>query len=172
MTDKELSRLNRAELLELLIEESKENARLKARLDEMEAELHSKQIIVAEAGNIAQAALQLNHVFEAAQAAADQYVDNMSRFLGEKDEIQRRWESEAKKAAEQILEEAHRKSQEMEEATARVCSKRLREASHQIAEIKKQAMEEMGESEHSAISQINDYAENTDEEVVTNEETE
>lgn len=74
MTDKELKRLKRVDLLELLIAQSRENDRLRAELEEMRSKLEAKELTLEKAGSIAEAALRLNKVFEAAQLAADQYV--------------------------------------------------------------------------------------------------
>lgn len=80
MEDKKLKRLNRAELLELLVFQTKETERLQERVKELEAQLADKQLRVKEAGNLAQAVLEVNRVIEAAQAAADQYLENAARM--------------------------------------------------------------------------------------------
>ena len=80
MTDKELKRIGRAELLELLLAQSEENEALQARIDELEEELRNRDIIIANAGTIADAAFQLNGVFDAAGAAAVQYLENIKRL--------------------------------------------------------------------------------------------
>lgn len=85
MTDKELRRLSRRELLEMLIAQMEENQRLKQRIEEAEKKLASRQIVMDQVGSIAEAALALNGVFEAAQAAAEQYLENVQN-LGEKKE--------------------------------------------------------------------------------------
>ena len=77
MKIKELKRMNRAELLELLIAQMEENERLEARLDEAEAQLQNRQLVMDHAGSIAEAALALNGVFEAAEAAAQQYLESV-----------------------------------------------------------------------------------------------
>ena len=77
MTDKELKRLSRAELLEMLIAQSKRADELQEKLEKAEAELNSRQLKVDEAGSIAEASLRLNGVFEAAQAARAQYLENI-----------------------------------------------------------------------------------------------
>ena len=79
MTDRELRKLNRRELLELLIEQERELEHLQEMLREAEERAQSREIRISEAGSIAEAALMLNGVFEAAQAAADQYLDNIRR---------------------------------------------------------------------------------------------
>ena len=45
--------------------------------------LASKEIHIARAGAIAEAALMLNGVFDAAQKAADQYLENVRRLAEE-----------------------------------------------------------------------------------------
>lgn len=77
MTNKELKRLSRRELLEMLLDQSKEVERLQRELKEAKRQLSDRQILIDNAGSIAEAALQLNHVFEAAQEAANQYLENI-----------------------------------------------------------------------------------------------
>lgn len=69
-----LKKLSRTELLELLLEQTKELEATQARVSELEKALADRKIEMEQAGNIAEAALQLNKVFEAAQQAADDYV--------------------------------------------------------------------------------------------------
>ena len=75
MTDKELKRLSRAELLELLINQMKENEVLRTRLAGAEARLDSRMLEIEDAGTMAEAAMRLNAVFASADAAAKQYLD-------------------------------------------------------------------------------------------------
>lgn len=82
MTDKELRRLSRSELLEMLIAQTEENRQLKIRLERAEARLRDRTIAVEKAGSLAEAALQLNRVFEAADQAAQQYLENV-RLMSE-----------------------------------------------------------------------------------------
>lgn len=80
MTNKELKRMSRAELLEILLTQTREVERLQESLAQAEQKLADQRICIEEAGSIAQAALQLNGVFEAAQAAADQFLRNASEM--------------------------------------------------------------------------------------------
>lgn len=96
MTEKELKRLSRADLLEMLIEQSKEVQMLRKRLDAAEAALCRREIIIGSSGSIAEASLKLNGVFEAAQAACDQYIENI-RLLNERQEAYYRQFERAKK---------------------------------------------------------------------------
>ena len=82
MTDKELRKLNRSALLEMLVEQSRENDRLRAQVDELQRLLSDRQ-----AGSIAEASLQLNQVFEAAQQAAEQYLENIRSLSGRQEQV-------------------------------------------------------------------------------------
>ena len=82
MTDKELRRLTRADLLEMLAAQGREKRRLEEELAEARERLADRGIQIKEAGSIAEAALRLSGVFEAAQAAADQYLENVKRAAG------------------------------------------------------------------------------------------
>ena len=83
MTDKELRRLSRSELLEMLLSLTEENEKLKIRLEQAEDQLRDRRILIDKAGSIAEAALQLNKVFEAADRAAQQYLENVRRMVEE-----------------------------------------------------------------------------------------
>lgn len=80
MTDKELKRLSRSELLELLLVQTKETERLEKKLKAAEKKLHDRQLQMEKAGDIAHAVLEINGVMAAAQAAAQQYLDNIARM--------------------------------------------------------------------------------------------
>ena len=89
----DLKHLSRSELIDLIYEMKKREIELQTRLDESEAQLQSKVITIAEAGSIADAAMQLNGVFQAAQMAADTYLISIK----EKEEELSRLIEEAKK---------------------------------------------------------------------------
>ena len=78
MTDKRLKKLKRSELLEVMLTQSREIDALKEENEKLARQLESRKIELKEAGSIAQAALQLNHIFERAQAAADMYLENIA----------------------------------------------------------------------------------------------
>lgn len=83
MTDKEVRKLKRAELLEILVQQKKEIVRLEKQLKEAEEKLQSRDIIIQQAGSIAEASLRLNHIFEDAQNAANQYLENVRRLTAQ-----------------------------------------------------------------------------------------
>ena len=80
MTEKELKRLNREELLQLMLLQAEENKRLKEELEQLRQQLEQNRIMMNEAGSIAEASLRLHKVFETAQAAADTYLENIRQM--------------------------------------------------------------------------------------------
>lgn len=113
MTDKELRRLSRGELLEMLIAQAAENDQLKNRLEQAEAQLRDRKIAINNAGSLAEAALSLNGVFQAAEAAAQQYLENIERISGQQDAICRDMKEQAKQEAAEIRQEAEAYSQKV-----------------------------------------------------------
>lgn len=79
MTEKELLKLKRSELLEIMLAQSKEIDSLREQLAEANKKLESKRIAIKESGSIAEASLKLTSIFEEAQKAADLYVENVKR---------------------------------------------------------------------------------------------
>ena len=61
----------------MLLDLTKENELLRERNDALEAQLQDRMLIISEAGSLAEVALQLNGVFQAAQDTCDQYTYNM-----------------------------------------------------------------------------------------------
>ncbi len=117
MTDKELKKLKRSELLSMLLDEVRENEALRRQIDEIGAELKDKRTRIANAGSIAEASLQLTRIFEDAQAAADQYLMNIrqleERWMDEPDEVGQ--EVLNRQASEEVLESARREAEEIRE---------------------------------------------------------
>ena len=72
-----LRKLSKLQLLELLAQQERELQALRKELAEKEEALQNRVLQMEEAGSIAEAALRLNDVFEAAQRAADQYLESL-----------------------------------------------------------------------------------------------
>lgn len=132
MTSKELKRLSRMELLQLLLRQIQESDRLKEENAELRQLLESRKLQIAQAGNLAEAALKINRVMEAAQAAAEQYLDNlrdMETAAGELEEKTRRrcaqTEEETKARCLALEKETLRRCAQMEAAAQRKCDEML-----------------------------------------------
>ena len=80
MREKELKKLSRAELLELLFQQTRQTEQLEKRLKKAEALLSERYLKIHEAGDLANAVLVINGVMEAAQAAAQQYLENIQKM--------------------------------------------------------------------------------------------
>ena len=72
-----LRKLRKAELLQIMLEQSDEIDRLRDRVEELEKELEDRRITIEKAGSITEASLKLTRVFEEAQKAADLYLENI-----------------------------------------------------------------------------------------------
>lgn len=98
VTEKELRKLNRTELLEMLIAQSKRLSRVEEELSAAQKELERRNIAITTSGSLAEAALKLNGIFEAADQAAAQYLDTLR---------------EQESNAEHIIAEAEAKAHEI-----------------------------------------------------------
>lgn len=106
MTDRELKRLSRSELLEMLIAQMEENEKLKIDLETVQEKANNRRIAIDRAGSIAEAALVLNGVFDAAEAAASQYLENIRKLSDEKEAACQRMEEDARAKAKDVCAEA------------------------------------------------------------------
>lgn len=132
MTDRELRKLSRAELLGLLLEESRENERLREQLNQANQALIGKNIALTKAGSIAEAALALNGVFNAAEQAAQQHLDNIQRISSWAQQILcQRMEDEARQKAEETLTETRRRCSRMEAEAPAKCEEMTASAQQQ-----------------------------------------
>lgn len=113
MTDKELRHLSRSELLEMLIELIEENDKLKSRLEQAEAQLNDRTISINNAGSIAEAALMLNGIFQSAENAAQQYLENAKRLSTQQEEMCRDMQAKAEAQAAEIMHDAETYSRQV-----------------------------------------------------------
>ena len=87
MTEVELRKLKRTELLELLLVQTKEKERLQQEVTNLKNQLNSRELKINKAGTLAEAAFEMNGVLEAAQAAAQQYLDNIKSLSDRQEHI-------------------------------------------------------------------------------------
>jgi len=104
MTEKELKKLSRAELLELLLSQTREVENLRKKLSAAEDAMNDRNLRILEAGDLAHAVLQVNGVMQAAQAAAQQYLDNIKIM-----------EEETRVKCQQLLEDARQEAAQIRE---------------------------------------------------------
>ncbi len=115
--------------LDALREEHKEEtAHLREELEQAKKSLEKREIALNEAGSIAVAALQLNGVFEAAQAASQQYIENIRSLSDRQAAICAQRDVENRVEVERKLKEAEEKCAAMEYASKRKCEAMEQEA--------------------------------------------
>ena len=98
-----------------------ENEKLKAELLKTKKIQSSYDINIDEAGSIAEAALKINGVFETAEAASRQYLDNIKQLSERQKSICELRESESKAKAEHLIQETMEKCAEMEAECKKKC---------------------------------------------------
>lgn len=110
MTDKELRNLNRKDLMQLLLDQGREMQSLREQLAAANAALKDRSITLSNAGSIAEAALQLNGVFDAAQAACLQYTENIRDLSQRQEKLCAKMLADAQAQADAIVDEAQKQA--------------------------------------------------------------
>lgn len=106
MTDKELRKLGRIELIDIIYQLEKRQNELQEENTALQSKLDSVRITIDEAGSIAEAAVGINGVFEAAQKAANQYLSEIRMANSETEERCNLMIFEAEKKAAALIEKA------------------------------------------------------------------
>ena len=75
--ERQMNKLKRQELLQILVSQSKEIDRLKKELKETRKKLEDRELKIAESGSLAEASLQIFDVVNSVQKAADLYLENL-----------------------------------------------------------------------------------------------
>ena len=120
MADRELRQMHRAELIEIIYALKQSEDQLKAQNAALTAQLQDRQLRLEKAGSIAQAALELNNVFAAAQAAADDYLHSVQASLADTDAAANTL-SQARSEARRILEQAQADADSLKVQTQQEC---------------------------------------------------
>lgn len=128
MTEQDLKKLSRRELLEMLVMQGEELESVKKQLANTKQRLLDKEMNINNAGSIAEAALKVNGVFEACQAACAQYTDNIKNLSDRTSKICEEKLQEAQKAADRIIAEATAQKEKMEKDTKIDCDMMLAKA--------------------------------------------
>lgn len=86
---KELRKLKKTELLQIMLRQGEEIDALRARIEELEGEVAEKEAAlekhefeIEKFGSIAEASLQVTDIFQEAEKAARIYLDNLRRRYG------------------------------------------------------------------------------------------
>ena len=80
MNQKELRKISRKELLELLLEQANRIVDLEKELADAKAKLEDKRIMLNEAGNLAEASLKITDLFQKTMETCKIYSDNIEEL--------------------------------------------------------------------------------------------
>lgn len=141
MLDNDLKKLNRKQLLELLLKQTERADELEKKLNAANKKLRDRTLSETEAGTMAEAALKLNRVFEAADSAAEQYLENIKQMQERCDAECRRIEEESREKAERMFSESAKLCAEREAAAER----KYRLAAEKLEELNSQKGAEVSE---------------------------
>lgn len=137
----ELKRLSRVELLEIIYELQKQHEETTIQMEQMQAELDTRKRNIRKSESIAEAAICINGVMEAAQAAADQYLVSVkAATVGLESQL-----DAVEKRRQTILQEAEEQAAETIRSAEWEAKKIVAEAEYiaeeKIAYVEKQAKE-------------------------------
>lgn len=132
MTQKELRKLKRPEMLDRLIEQEAVIEKLQLRVEELEVELKNRSVKIDQAGNLAEAALQVNGVMEAAQKAANHYLENIESLNARTAALCSQQEEACSARCQTMEAQAKRKCEDMEKAAEQKISARWNEFSQKV----------------------------------------
>ena len=83
MTDKEFKNLSKAQLIEIIYQLQLQIEELNEKNQSLEDALADKRLRIENAGNLAEAALEINNCFLSAQNAAEQYLNEIKAIRDE-----------------------------------------------------------------------------------------
>lgn len=144
MTDKEVQKLKRSELLEIMLGLQNELDNKIEENKELQKKLEDRRITIENAGSIAKAALDINEVINAAQKAADVYLENIKAMHDEKEstfnDLIEKATAEAEKIvaaakceAEATINKANAEYNKKVKETEEVCSLKIKEVEDDCA---------------------------------------
>lgn len=113
MFSKELKRLNRRELVDVIYQLKKNEEQLRTRIEELEQALEDKRIRLSVAGSIADATASITNIFATAQTTADLYLQEISCMKAETRLQCDQMVEDAKKQAEKILAESQMQHEDL-----------------------------------------------------------
>ena len=135
MTDKEFKRLNRAQLIEIIYQFQIKVEELTQENKELQNALEDKRLRITRAGNIAEAALEVNQVMQAAQNAAQQYLDEIRALYSEIDDECQRIREKANAEAEALIARANAEASEIMAQASKNASGILNQAKTEAEDI-------------------------------------
>ena len=109
MISKELKRLSRRELVDIIYQLKKNEQEMQEEIELLKNELQDKRIRISTAGSIADAAMSVTNVFSAAQMTADLYLREISCMREDTEKECAKKVEEAEKKVRDILADGEKK---------------------------------------------------------------
>ena len=108
MVSKELKRLSRRELVDIIYQLKKNEQEKQDQITSLEEALQEKRIRISVAGSIAEAATDITGIFSVAQSTADLYLREISSMKEDAEKECEKMIEEAKKKVATIMEDGQR----------------------------------------------------------------
>jgi hypothetical protein len=109
MNGKELKRLSRRELVDIIYQLKKNEEEMQAEIDDLKGQLEEKRLNISEAGNIANAAVDITRLFSTAQNTADIYLREIESMKEDTEKECSRMVEEANKKVKMIMENGEKR---------------------------------------------------------------
>ena len=110
MTEQDLKKLRREDLIEIIYKLQENEQQLNEKLEAAQKQLNDKNLKISESGSIAEATARLNGLFEAAQATADDYVAQVRLKNADAETQRETMLAEATQKADQLVKDASGKA--------------------------------------------------------------
>ena len=110
MEMKELKKLSKTELLEMLCVKDKMLTDLKFEIEGLKSQINDRRIMLENSGSIAEASLKVTEIFANAQQSADIYLENLKSKADEQDKILKEQADAAKSACDAMISDAKEQS--------------------------------------------------------------
>ncbi len=146
MTEKELKKLSKNELYDILLKQIKDNETLRSQVAQLNNCLSDRTIAVKEIGSIAEAALAVNGVFTAAQKAADEYLATVLEM-----------NTRTEKRCQEMIEQTREYCEKLQSDTRHKCTAMETDAKNRCAELLCDAGKKAKTSLNSVTMALRDY---------------
>ena len=105
MVSKELKKLSRRDLIDIIYQMKKNEQKMQEEIASMKTALEDKRMRLSDAGSIAEAAVSITDVFSTAQSTADLYLQEISALKEETEQVCRQKIDIANRHVTRILTE-------------------------------------------------------------------
>ena len=109
MTDKRFKKLSRSDLVDIIYQLQKSEKKLKDENEKLRKRVADRDVKIEKAGSIADAVIELDGLFKAAQATADDYLLNVARLQKQAEERK----AEADAYYKRLVSAAYEKAREI-----------------------------------------------------------